>query len=141
MDMEQLMKNLEETLEQIGVLTEERDKLKDRCEDSKVYIAQLKDNIEHLKSRPKSTESETSDDDYSKLKIEYKILKHALKITNLKLTLKNDPSKVEYDLKTENTDLIASLEKKTFEFETLKEDHEELHKYNNIVKVELTQYK
>ena len=40
-----------------------------------------------------------------------------------------------------NLDLRASLAKKTFEFETLKEDHEELHKYNTIVKGELTQCK
>ena len=55
--------------------------------------------------------------------------------------MKNDPSKVESDLKIENSDLRASLEKKTSEFETLKEDHEELHKYNTIVKGELTQCK
>ncbi|MDF3686225.1 hypothetical protein, partial [Enterobacter hormaechei] len=94
------MKNLEEALEQIYLLTEERDKLKDRYEDSKVYIGQLKEKIEHLKSKPKSTKFETSDDGYLKLKIEYKILKHELKITNLKFSLKNDSSKVEIDLKT-----------------------------------------
>ena len=54
MDMEQLMKNLEEDLEQIDLLTEERDKLKDKYEDSKVYIGQLKEKIDHLKSKPKS---------------------------------------------------------------------------------------
>ena len=32
------MKNLEESLEQIDLLIEERDTLKDRYEDSKVYI-------------------------------------------------------------------------------------------------------
>ena len=42
---------------------------------------------------------------------------------NLKLTLRNDPSKVESNLKTENADLRVSLAKKTYEFETLKEDH------------------
>ena len=60
---------------------------------------------------------------------------------NLKLSLRNDPSKVESNLKTKNGDLRASLEKKTYKFETLKEDHEKLHKYNTIVKVELTQCK
>ena len=121
--------------------TEERDKLKDRYEDSKVYIGQLKENVENLKSKPKSTKSETSDDDYSKMKTKYKILKHELKITNLKLTLRSDPSKVETDLKTENADLRESLAKKTSELETLKEDHEELHKYNTIVKGELIRCK
>ena len=132
------MKNLEEALEQIDLLTQERDKLNDRYEDSKVYTSQLKEKVKHLKTKPESTESRTRNNDYSKLKIEYKILKHELKITNLKLTLKNDPRKVEFDLKIENIDLRASLSKKTFEFETLKEDHEELHKYNTIVKGELT---
>ena len=76
MHMEQLMKNLKEALEQIDFLTEERDKLKDRYEESKVYIGQLKEKIEHMKSKPKSTESEISDDDYSKWKTKYKIMKH-----------------------------------------------------------------
>ena len=53
--MEQLMKKLEEALEQIYLFTEERDKLKDRYEDSKAYIGQLKDKIEYLKSKPEST--------------------------------------------------------------------------------------
>ena len=70
MDMEQLMKKLKEALEKIDFLTEEGDKLKDRYEDSKIYIGQLKDKIKHLKSKPESTGSRTSDDDYSKLKIE-----------------------------------------------------------------------
>ena len=65
-------------------------------------------------------------------------MKHELKIMNLKLTLRSDLSKVESDLKTENIDLRESPEKKTSKFETLKEDHEELHKYNTIVNGELT---
>ena len=44
-------------------------------------------------------------------------------------------------MKTENIDLRESLAKKTSEFEILKEDHEEFHKYNTIVKGELTQCK
>ena len=55
MDMEQLMKKLKEALEQIDLLTKERDKLKDRYEDSKIYIGQLKEKIEHLKSKTEST--------------------------------------------------------------------------------------
>ena len=57
---------------------------------------------------------------------------------NLKFTLRSDTRKVEFYLKTENTYLRESLAKKTSKFETLKEDHEELHKYNTIVKGELT---
>ena len=64
MDMEQLKMILEEALKQIDLLTEERDKLKDRYKDSKVYIGQLKEKIEHLKSKPESTKSATTDDDY-----------------------------------------------------------------------------
>ena len=59
-----MMKNFEEALEKIDLLTKERDKLKDIYEDSKVYIGQLKEKIEHLKSKPKSTESRTTNDDY-----------------------------------------------------------------------------
>ena len=73
MDMEQLMKSIEEVLEIIDLLTEGRDKLKEKYVNSKVYIGQLKEKIEHLKSKPKS---KTSDDDYSNLKVEYKIFKH-----------------------------------------------------------------
>ena len=65
-------------------------------------------------------------------------MKHELKIKNSNSILRNDPRKTKSDLKTENTDLRVSLVKKTSEFETLKEDHEELHKYNTIVKGELT---
>ena len=46
------MKKLEESLEKIDLLNEERDKLKDKYEDSKVYIGQLKEKIE---SKPEST--------------------------------------------------------------------------------------
>ena len=53
--------------------------------------------------------------------------------------MKNDSNKVESDLKTKNSNLRESLAKKTYEFERLKEDHEELHKYNTIVKGELNQ--
>ena len=60
---------------------------------------------------------------------------------NLKLTLRNDPSKIESNLKIKNINLRESLVKKTSKFETLKEDHEELHKYNIVVKGELTQCK
>ena len=38
MDMEQLKKNLEEALEQSDLLIDERDGLKDRYEDSNIYI-------------------------------------------------------------------------------------------------------
>ena len=54
------MKNLKESLEQIDLFIGERHKLKDRYEDSKVNIGRLKEKIEHMKSKPKST----SDDDY-----------------------------------------------------------------------------
>ena len=64
-----------------------------------------------------------------------------MKVTNLKLTLRNDPNKIESDLKTKKVDLRASLAKKISELETLKEYHKELYKFNKIVKGELTQCK
>ena len=50
MDMEQLKRNLEASLEQIDFLIEGRDHLKDRYEYVKVYIGKLKDEIDDLKS-------------------------------------------------------------------------------------------
>ena len=47
--MEQLKKNLEEALEQIDLLIDERDGLKDRYEDAKAYIGKLKDKIHDIK--------------------------------------------------------------------------------------------
>ena len=49
MDMEELKKNLEEALKYIDILSQERDNLKERCEDEKVYIGKLKDKIDYLK--------------------------------------------------------------------------------------------
>ena len=46
-----MKKNLEEALEQIDLLTKERDGLKDRYEDAKVYIGKLKDKMDDLKSK------------------------------------------------------------------------------------------
>ena len=66
MDMEQLKKNLEEALEVIDLLIEERDGLKDRYKDAKVYIGELKDNIDDLKQKEPS--EKTSDDNIKDLK-------------------------------------------------------------------------
>ena len=81
MDMEQLKKIFKEALEQIDLLTDERDGLKDRYEDAKVYIGKLKDKIDDLKSKRPS--EQTSDDDVEYLKKENEILKYELKIIEL----------------------------------------------------------
>ena len=47
--MEQLKKNLEEALEYIDLLTDERDGLKEKNKDEKAYIGELKDKIDNLK--------------------------------------------------------------------------------------------
>ena len=52
MDMEQLKKNLKEALEQIDLLTDERDDLKDRYEDAKIYIGKLKEKIDTRVQKP-----------------------------------------------------------------------------------------
>ena len=49
MDIEQLKKNIEEDLVKIDLLIDERDGLKDRYEDAKVYIGKLKDKIDDMK--------------------------------------------------------------------------------------------
>ena len=64
--MEQLKKNLEETLEQIDLLIDERGGLKDRYKDVKAYIGELKDKIDDLKQ--KGSSKKTSDDDIEDLK-------------------------------------------------------------------------
>ena len=89
MDMKQLKRNNEEALKQIDLLTEERDNLKDRYEDAKVYIGKLKDKIDHLKSRKESKQQISDNDEVGVLKKENEILKHELKIVELKLILKN----------------------------------------------------
>ena len=64
--MEQLKKNLKEALEQIDLLTDERDGLKDRYKDAKAYIGELKHKIDDLKQ--KGPTNQTSDDDIEYLK-------------------------------------------------------------------------
>ena len=66
MDMKQLKKNLEEALEQIDLLTNERDGLKDRYKDVKAYIGELKVKIDDLKRKEPS--EKTNDDDIEDLK-------------------------------------------------------------------------
>ena len=45
------MENLEEALEQIDLLTNERDGLRDKYKDAKAYIGELKDKIDDLKQK------------------------------------------------------------------------------------------
>ena len=129
--MEQLKKNLEEALEQIDLLTDERDGLRDRYKDAKAYIGELKDKIDDLK---KKEPSERADDDIEDLKKENEILKHELKIVELKLSLKKNGGKSDSELKAKNADLRSQLTKVTSELETIKLEHAELEKYNTIVK-------
>ena len=98
--MERLKRNLEETLQQIDLLTDERDGLKDRYEDVKAYIGKLKDKIDDLKKKGPS--EKTSDDDIEDLKKENEILKHELNLVELKLSLKRNGSGSDSDLKYEN---------------------------------------
>ena len=64
--MEQIKKNLEEALEQIDLLTDERDGLKDIYKVAKAYIGELKDKIDDLQQ--KGSNNQTSDDDIEDLK-------------------------------------------------------------------------
>ena len=83
-----MKKNLEEALEQIDLLTKEKDNLKDRYEDAKVYISKLKDKIDDLRDIKEPGEKTNSNDDIEDLKKENEILKYELKIVELKLSLK-----------------------------------------------------
>ena len=64
--MEKLKKNLEEALEKIELLIDERDGPKDRYKDAKAYIGELKDKIDDLKQ--KGSTNQTNDDDIKDLK-------------------------------------------------------------------------
>ena len=109
--MEQLKKNLEEAVEQIDLLTDERDGLKDRYQDAKAYIGKLKDKIDDLKQ--KGSTNQTNDDHIEDPKKENEILKHELKIAELKLSLKNNGGKIDFELKTKNADMRSQLSKLT----------------------------
>ena len=69
--MEQLKKNLEEALEQIDLLIDERDGLKDRYKYAKAYIGELKDKIDDLKQKEPSVQ--TNDDGIEDIKKENQI--------------------------------------------------------------------
>ena len=63
-----MKKNLEEALEKIDLLTEEKDNLKDKYEDAKVYISNLKDKIDDLKDTKTPKEKISSNDEIEDLK-------------------------------------------------------------------------
>ena len=46
-----MKKNLEEALEQIDLLIDERDGLRDRYKDAKAYIGELKEKIDDIKKK------------------------------------------------------------------------------------------
>ena len=141
MDMEQLQNNLEEALEQIDILTEERDNLKERYEDAKYYNGKMKENIDHLKSKKESTNKIKDSDEVSRLMKENEILKHELKINEMNLSSKKDDRKIDSELKKENEDLRYNLTKVTCELESTRLEYVELQKNNTIVKGELTENK
>ena len=128
MDMELLKKNLE----QIDLLIDERDGLKDRYEDAKAYIGKLKDKIDDLNQKGPS--QQTSDDDIEDLNKENEILKHQFKIVELKLSLRKNGGKNDYEIKVKNVDLRSQLSKVISELESIKLEYVELEKYNSIVK-------
>ena len=102
-----MKKNIEEELEQIDLLTDERDGLRDRYKDAKGYIGELKDKIDDLKKKESSEQS--NDDDIEDLKKENEILKHELKIVELKLSLKENGGKNDFEIKAKNVDLRSQL--------------------------------
>ena len=97
--MEQLKTNLEEALKKIYLLTDERDGLRDRYKDAKAYIGELKNKIDDLKKKEPSEQA--NDDDIEDLKKENEILKHELKIVELKLSFKKNGGKSDSELKAE----------------------------------------
>lgn len=132
MDMDQLQKNLEKSLDQLDVLTKERDNLKDKYEDAKDYIEKLKEKIEHIRSKKESKDQTKDCNEVSRLKKENEILKHGLDIKNLYLSLKDDDKKIESYLRFENSNMRFKLVKMTSELESSKLHYAELEKYNTL---------
>ena len=86
----------------------------------------VKDKIDDLKQ--KGTTNQSSDDEIEELKIENEILKHELKIVEVKLSLKKNGGKINFDFKAENADLRSQLRKVSSELESIKLEHTELEK-------------
>ena len=72
---------------------------------------------------------------------ENELLKHELKIVELKLSFKKNGCKNDSKIKVENADLRSQLRKVTSKLELIKLEHAELEKYNTILKGELVQTK
>ena len=100
--------------------------MKDRYEDAKVYIGKLKDKIDYWKATKTPSEKTSSNDDIEDLNKENEILKHELKIVELKLSLKKDSSKSEPYLKFENTNIRSQLSQLTSKLDSIKNKHIEL---------------
>ena len=98
-----MKKNLEEELKKIDLLTNERDGLRDWYKDAKAYIGELKDKIDDLKRKEPSEQA--NDEDIEDLKKENEILKHELKIVELKLSLKKNGGKNDFEIKAKNVDI------------------------------------
>ena len=56
-------------------------------------------------------------------------MKHELKLVELKLSLKKNGGKNDYDMKDKNVDLRSQLSKVTIELESIKIEHAELEKF------------
>ena len=97
MDMDQLQKNLEEALEQIDLLTEERDSYKGKYENAKGLIDKLKGKILDLKSEK---ESDILVEDCGELEKENVILRHELKAENLKLSMRDENENLRFENET-----------------------------------------
>ena len=68
-------------------------------------------------------------------------MKHELKIVELKLSLKKNGGKNNFEIKAKNADLRSQLNKVTSKLESIKLEYAELEKFNTIVKRELMQTK
>ena len=62
------------------------------------------------------------------MKKETEILKHELKIVELKMSLKKNGGKIDSKLKVENVDLRSQLRKVTSKLESIKLEHAKLEK-------------
>lgn len=115
MDMDQLQNNLEE----LYIVTKERNKLNIKLKDAQDLIQKLKQHIESSRLKNKESHDQIKDsEEVSKLKKENEILKHKLEITNLKMIVMEGENKSQLDLRSENADLKSKLTKVTSKLET-----------------------
>ena len=124
MDMEQSKKNLEEALEQIDLLSKEKDNLEDKYGDAKVYIGKLKDKIDDMKSKNKDLRSQLS-------QVPFEL--DSIKIEHTKLEKYNIIVKGELTQTKQKLEKLYSSSEKIDEKISIQRFYHQFYHYQNII--------